>query len=152
MYLGGEGGSHKYLQSVIVTLVGDGQATSVLAMGSADGKVFNYLGPIATASEFPTSQEGPNEMDLSWLPGNKAILAVIRLDGGDGPRTHPYVNYHKSISTSRGLTWSKATPIVAGCARPRLLQVGSTMLLSGGRMRDASTSDVLLWTSDDAGA
>jgi hypothetical protein len=148
VYLGADG-AHKFLQSVIVTQAGDGDATSVLAMGSADGKVFSYLGPIATASDFPSSQEGPNEHDLTWLPGHKAIVAVIRLDGGDGPRTHPYVNYHKSISTDFGLTWTRATPIDAGCARPRLLQMGSTMLLSGGRMRDASTSDVILWTSGD---
>lgn len=142
---------YMYLQSVIVTLASDAASgrTSVLAMGSRDGKLWEYIGPIATAADFPLSQEGANEMDLAWLPGNKAILAMIRMDGGDGPKTHPYVPYHRSVSTDRGITWSKAKPVDAGCARPRLLQLGSVMLMSGGRMRNKNTSDVLMWSSTD---
>jgi hypothetical protein len=59
------------------------------------------------------------------------------------------VNYHRSVSTDHGKTWSKLTAVDAGCARPRLLQVGSTMLLSGGRHRNDNTSDVILWTATD---
>ena len=89
-------------------------------------------------------------MDLAWLPGDTTIIAAIRLDGGDGPISHPYVDYHRSVSTDRGASWSKAAPMKgAGCARPRLLQLGSTMLLSGGRMRNRNTSDVLMWSSTD---
>jgi hypothetical protein len=151
----GDGGKHRYLASVIVTLASNGAAasgaTSVLAMASADGKLWEYLAPIALASDFPASQEGPNEMDLAWLPGDTTIIAVLRLDGGDGPKTHPYVDYHRSVSTDRGSSWTKAAPIGAGCARPRLLQLGGTMLLSGGRMRNMNTSDVILWSSTDNG-
>ena len=43
-------------------------------------KLWQYLGPIALASDYPTSQEGPNEMDLAWLPGEKMILAMVRLE------------------------------------------------------------------------
>ena len=147
----GDGGPHRFLQSVIVTLASDAAsgATSVLALGSADGKLWEYLGPIALAPDYPDSQEGPNEMDLAWLPDRKTILAMIRLDGGDGPKTHPYVNYHRSVSSDRGATWSKLTAVDAGCARPRLLQLGPTMLLSGGRHRNENTSDVILWTATD---
>jgi hypothetical protein len=92
IYLGSRG-THKYLTSVIVTLASDAKsgATSVLALGSADGKLWKYIAPIALAADYPTSQEGPNEMDLAWLPDGKTILAMIRLDGGDGPISHPYV-------------------------------------------------------------
>ena len=94
--------------------------------------------------------------------------------GGDGPKTHPYVDYGRSVSADRGRTWSKLKPVGPGCARPRLLQLGGTMLLSGqrashrsathvggrqqltrfgcctgGRHRNDHTSDVLLWTATD---
>lgn len=150
VYLGG-GGAHKYLQSVIATLASDAAsgATSVLAMGSVDGLLWEYLGPIALAANYPSSQEGPNEMDMAWLPDDKTLLAMIRLDGGDGPKSHPYVNYHRTVSTDRGKTWSPLTAVGAGCARPRLLRIGTTMLLSGGRHRNDNTSDVILWSSHD---
>lgn len=100
-------------------------------------------------SELFVLPQGPNEMDLAWLPDGKTILAMIRLDGGDGPKTHPYVNYHRSVSTDRGKSWSALTAVDAGCARPRLLQLGTTMLLSGGRRRNENTSDVILWAATD---
>ncbi len=147
----GAGGGHKYLQSVIVTLASDAAtgATSVLCLGSADGLLWEYLSPIALASDYPTSQEGPNEMDMAWLPDGQTLLAMIRLDGGDGPKTHPYVNYHRSVSKDRGKTWSRLAAVGAGCARPRLLRLGATMLMSGGRHRNENTSDVILWSSHD---
>ena len=43
-------------------------------------QLWEYLAPIALASDYPTSQEGPNEMDMAWLPGGKAILAMVRLE------------------------------------------------------------------------
>ena len=64
-------------------------------------QLWEFLGPIALASDYPTSQEGPNEvgpililsrfarcplkkrkfqMDLAWLPGEKTILAMVRLE------------------------------------------------------------------------
>lgn len=98
-----------------------------------------------------------------------AIAMVIRWDAGDGPQTHPYRDYRVVVSTDRGHTWSKPRVLEGlGCARPRLLPASpplaavhaggrgaaaggsgalpaAPMLLSGGRMRDHGTSDVLLW-------
>lgn len=152
------------LQTVIVTFAGQDQlkypfATSVIMYRSDNGgRSFDYLSVVADAKHFPDSQEGPNEMDLVVLPkmtgaedDDEAVLAVIRMDGGDGPVSHPYLNYYRTVSVDGGRSWPVATVVPgAGCARPRLLRMGNSTILSGGRMRNAATSDVLLWHNSNA--
>ena len=163
------------LATAIVTFAGQEhltypQATSVVLFRSTDGAGarWDYVSTVADACDFPWSQEGPNEMDLVVLPGAEAgaeagadagpdaepeaVLVVVRMDGGDGPVSHPYANYYRALSVDGGATWAPPTPIAnAGCARPRLLRLGRRgALLSGGRMRNANTSDVLLWHNGDA--
>ena len=72
-------------------------------------------------------------MDIAWLPDKKRIIAMIR--NCAGAVSDCSQNYVRSVSSDRGATWS--TPAFVpnvGSARPRLLQLGSTMTLSGGRM------------------
>ena len=145
------------LATAIVTFAGQchlkyPSATSVIALRSTNGgKTWRFRATIAEAKDYPFSQEGPNEMDLVRLDDG-GILAVVRLDGGDGPATHPYVNYFQTVSRDGGRTWSKLERTSAGCARPRLLRLGSTLILSGGRQRNSNTSDILLWTARVSGA
>lgn len=129
--------------------------SSIVVFWSDDGVHFSYRSTLADAHDYPQSLEGPNEHDVTVLPDGASLLAVVRLDGGDGglkPPLQPYhyLDYHKSISTDWGRTWSRLAPIDAGCARPRLLALGSVVVLSGGRHRThLNTSDVLLWINTD---
>ena len=111
--------------------------------------------------------QGPNEMDLATLDDD-SLIAVMRMDGGDadGMKWARSDNHTRDLErdfdhflpyyisrSADGTVWSKAEPLPAGCARPRLLNVKGTgmLLMSGGRFHAASpkTSDVLLWASKD---
>ena len=74
---------------------------------------------------------------------------MVRLDAGDGLATHPYVDYHYTVSVDGGRTWPRLLPMAGtGCARPRLLQLGggfAPLLMSGGRMKNNGSDDNLLW-------
>ena len=139
---------------------GGGAATSVVAFASGDGTHWTYISTIADAAVLPNSEEGPNENALALLSDGRTVLAVMRLDAGDGERSHPFANYAASTSTDGGMTWTAPAPLAnAGCARPKLLHLGSDgagrvlpapLLLAGGRHKSAGTSDVLLWV-DAAG-
>jgi hypothetical protein len=98
-------------------------------------------------------------MDLAYLPDNKRIIAMIRNCAGavDGCSQ----NYIRSVSSDRGATWSAPAFVPnVGSARPRLLQLGSTMILSGGRMWNGGdmidhvnlrngSNDNILWAATD---
>jgi hypothetical protein len=154
-----------YLYSAIVYWGGGLiNATSIVAFSSSDGAVWNYVGTVADASDYPLSQEGPNELALAVLSDNATVLCVFRLDAGDGPETHPYVNYALAASSDGGATWQPRGSFPgagAGCARPKLMHLGTSlgllggvtqapMLLSGGRWRtNGNTSDILMWVNGD---
>lgn len=137
-------------------------AQSTAAYLSTDGgNHFAYLSTVAAAGDYPDSQEGPGgEMDLALLPPKDGqpptIVCVLRVDAGDGPRSHPYKPFHWTTSTDSGETWTKLHPMNGtGCARPRLLLLGDTLLLSGGRMRapvdlinKQGSQGVSVWTAD----
>ena len=93
---------------------------------------------------------GPNEHDLA-LAGD-TIVAVIRLDAGDG-HAPPSV-FARVESSNRGRTWSAPSLLAdgIGSARPRLAQMGSHLLLSGGRnpQHGKATSEMSVWVAADA--
>jgi hypothetical protein len=112
-------GDGSRLQSAIVWWGGDNQSTSVVLFRSSDGFAWHYVSTIADALHFPWSQEGPNEHDLV-LFNYGYIFAVIRLDGGDGPSSHPFSNYYSTLSTDGGETWSAPKEMLGvGSVRPR---------------------------------
>lgn len=134
------------------------EQTSIVVYHSLDGADWRYLSTLADAHDYPASVEGPNEHDVVLSPDGATLVAVVRLDAGDGARAiggqcQPpnYLSYHRTTSSTFGKTWEALTAIPnAGCARPRLLVVGSLLLMSGGRFRvGGRTSDVLLWASTD---
>jgi hypothetical protein len=145
-------GDGTLLQSAIVFYDGVPKfprATSVVVFRSTDGGWdLKYQGTVANATDYPFSQEGPNEHDLTMLDFGQ-VLAVVRLDAGDGLASHPYVPYYYTISLDGGRTWPKMQPMPGtGCARPRLLQLGrgyAPLLMSGGRMKNNGSDDNLLW-------
>jgi hypothetical protein len=135
------------------------QATTVVAFRSVDGGWrWRFRGVVANASQYPSSQEGPNEHSLAMLADGRTVMALIRMDGGDGP-SHPFRPYSRATSTDGGRRWSTALPVQGlGCARPRLHMMGphGPLLASGGRgkpgMNEATPgypNDVKLWVSAD---
>ena len=148
------------LQTAIVTFADQDHlrspnASSVIVFHSLDGVVWDFRAVVADAAKYPESEEGPNEHDMAFLPDGETLLVVMRFDGGDGPLTHPHKPYHRVTSRDGGRTWTVASPIAGiGTARPRLLRVGDTMLLSGGRMCGVGGYDgwdARLWASADSG-
>ena len=134
-------------------------ATSIVVFRSVDGGwEWNYRATVANASQYLSSQEGPNEHDMSMLADGSSVMILMRLDGGDGP-THPFKSYARSVSTDSGLTWSRAESLPAlGCARPRLHMMGprGPLLASGGRGKPGVSestpgypNDVTRWVSVD---
>ena len=79
------------------------------------------------------------------------------LDAGDGTKSHPYRPYVRSVSGDGGRTWSRAVSLgeSVGCARPRLLALGGSLLLacrSGAvgrkaldRLRSAASGAPVRW-------
>ena len=148
------------LQTAIVTFANQEHlrspnATSILAFRSVDGVTWDYLATIADASNYPESEEGPNEHDMAFLRDKSSLLVVMRFDGGDGPLTHSHKPFYRTVSHNGGRSWTPATPIHnAGSARPRLLCMGDVMLLSGGRMFGfnglSNGWDARVWASTDS--
>ena len=61
-------------------------ATSVVAFSSTDGWHWSFLSVVLTPSDpvASNSEEGPNECDIATLADGTTLMAVIRIDGGDG--------------------------------------------------------------------
>jgi hypothetical protein len=120
-------------------------ATSVVALRSSDGGVgWAYAGTIADAAAYANSQEGPNEHALALLADGVTVAAVVRLDAGDGPASHPYKPYALATSADGGRSWTARGALAgAGCARPRLLAAAAAgpLLLSGGRWQVPGGAD-----------
>jgi hypothetical protein len=126
-------------------------ATSVVAFESQDGWHWKFLSVVLTPSDAVASdsEEGPNECDITTLADGKTILAVIRIDAGDGflpgakgMPAHAHLPYVAAKSTDGGQTWKKQRMkpstndgMQLGCARPRLMSFGkdAPLVLSGGR-------------------
>lgn len=124
-------------------LRGDKRASIIAFTSIDDGFNWEYAGVIANATQVPRSHEGPNENSLAIRPSDGALLCVMRLDGGDAGGWNWYAS---SVSHDGGSTWSApvSLPAGVGCARPRLIALGSSLLISGGRPR-YNSRDVKLW-------
>lgn len=117
-----------------------------------DSYQWEFLATVARASDFPKSGEGPNENALS-LTSVGDVLVVMRMDGNDGARwgDHRSKNYYSSLSTDEGKTWTKASEMRdltgkgIGTARPQLLLLGGSLLLTGSRVLSSDDSDYYLW-------
>lgn len=86
------------------------------------------------------------------------VAAVVRLDAGDGPASHPYRPYALATSADGGRSWTARGALAgAGCARPRLLAAAATgpLLLSGGRWQVPGSADggwdPRLWVDEPGG-
>ena len=120
-----------------------GKRASIAAFRSVDGGyAWTFAGDIARADDpRVSSNEGPNENSLALL-ANGSVICVMRLDAGDAGRYHRYAS---SLSTDNGHAWTVATMLNGvGAARPRLLNLGSSLLLSGGRTWNKNR-DSLVW-------
>lgn len=124
-----------------------------------DGYNFTFKSHVARQSDSPSfayPAEGPNEHTVTLLPTG-VIVCVFRTAAGDA--TGRYGPYYQTRSTDSGSTWSTATPLrdvdgnYIGCARPHMVQLGSVILLAGGRMmmgHDYSRA-FSVWMSTDGG-
>ena len=135
---------------------------TIVALVSTDGgKRWTYASTVADAAWFPLAQEGPSENALCVLSDRKTLLAMFRMDGGDGCSHAPagsgcvtqHKPYYKATSTNKGLTFSfPAAVLGTGAARPRLMQLGGgagPLILGGGRALNLGTRDILLWINAD---
>ena len=104
--------------------------------GSAPGTPHRFEF-VATVMEYATSpgEEGASEHATIALSESGALLAVVRIDGGDGEPHGRHLLYRATRSTDFGNAWSPPWSITgAGSARPRLLRLGNgALVLSGGR-------------------
>eukprot|EP01043_Picozoa_sp_COSAG02_P006045 COSAG02_NODE_168_length_31711_cov_68.337973_28_plen_400_part_00 len=121
-----------------------GKQASIASFRSEDGGGYQwkYAGSIARGDDPRVpSNEGPNENSLALL-NNGSLVCIMRLDAGDAGRYHRYAS---SISLDDGHSWSVAKMLNGvGAARPRLLRLGSSLLLSGGRTWKKNR-DTLVW-------
>ena len=129
---------------------------AILAFTSKDGYNYEYVSNVSTCIENPSAEGGPNEHDCTLLPSGD-VMCVMRTASGwsRGERGTPFI---MTTSGDGGRSWSKPVAMVdldgnaMGCARPHLLQLGSAILLSGGRLmmgRDYNDG-FSVWLSEDA--
>lgn len=150
-----------WLQTAAVPWLGgefgpSASASGVFVFRSMDSFQWDYLATVARASDFPKSGEGPNENAMSLTSAGN-LLVVMRMDGNDGVRwgDHTSKNFFSSRSTDMGKTWTKASEIRdlrgkgIGTARPQLLLLGGSLLLTGSRVLSSDDSDYYLWHDSD---
>jgi len=121
---------------------------SLIAMHSTDGGyAWSYSDVVASADEVPFAHEGPSENALAFLR-NGSILCVFRIEGESGHHSP----YHSKVSDDGGRSWKHlralsvwpGETIAPGCVRPRLLPLGGSLVLAGGRPSPIS-HDVMVW-------
>jgi len=125
---------------------------SCVAIRSIDGGFnWTFASVVASAAEVPYAHEGPSESSLAVLT-NGTLMAVMRVEGQSG-RYSPYIS---KLSYDGGLSWHSLRSFNtggeglpgAGCVRPRLMRVGNSLVMGGGRPNPLSR-DVILWLNSD---
>ena len=129
--------------------LGDGNGMlSCIAIRSLDGGFnWTFASVVARQEEVPYAHEGPSESTLAVL-ANGTLMAVMRVEGQSG-RYSPYIS---KLSDDSGLTWHSLRSLNsggeglggAGSVRPRLMPVGNSLVMGGGRPNSLSR-DVLVW-------
>jgi hypothetical protein len=78
---------------------------------------------------------------------NGTLFMTVRIDGGDGPLTHPYRNYYRTLSHDQGGTWTPLAEMAGvGSARPRMLLLNNgAIVISGGRHKNAGDQGPKVW-------
>ena len=131
---------------------GSGRLSAVAIRSTDGGFNWTFASVVASAEEVPYASEGPSEGTLATLR-NGTLMAVMRVDGQSGH----YAPYISKLSDDGGLTWHSLRPLHgggsggvdgAGCVRPRLLALGTSLVLSGGRPNPLSR-DVLVWLNSE---
>lgn len=118
-----------------------GPSSVVCYRSHDDGLTWQFEALIANATDFPESEEGPNESALVRLADGHRLLAIMRMDGGDGPPHHRHTVFYQSMSDDEGKTWTHATPMPAdiNSVRPKVLMMDvngpgkGPLLLTTGR-------------------
>ena len=144
---------------------------STIALRSTDGGYnWRYLSTVAAAEDFPWAHEGPGEAAVALLSDNRTLLAVVRVDGGDGGCDRAELERHgvckeeassarpvrdavQLISHDFGRTWGDARNLTGfGAAGPKLLRLGKRLLLVLGRQASpdgvGAGTDVRLFVSE----
>ncbi len=155
------------LTVVVPWLGGDEGATEqnsgIYGFVSNDTCAWKQRSHIVTREMFPNSGEGASENSIARL-SNGSLMTIFRVDAGDGQlwiqppcptssTRYPsclYSNYFRTVSVDEGWSWMAPQEINnAGAAFPRLLNVGSGLLLSGGRSVNRGRWDMSIWWNDD---
>jgi len=126
-------------------------ATSVVAFRSDDGYSWSFAGTILDAAGVPASEEGPNQNDLVLLSDDQTIMAVMRVDSGEGP-TARYSPLVRSFSSDGGSTWTAAESFGDGFAtgHPRLTRTADgQILLSANQLAPTDRDLLLYWNAGD---
>ena len=140
----------KDLGAVAVTCVPTGEAAAAAPISNN----FTGLKTDDTQRHFSCSQSTGLKLDDETSVVNMHTTAA-RLKESTGMRGAPF---YMTTSGDGGRSWSKPVAMVdldgnaMGCARPHLLQLGSAILLSGGRLmmgRDYNDG-FSVWLSEDA--
>ena len=81
---------------------------TVVALVSTDGgSHWRFASVVSNASWFPDAQEGPSENALAVLSDRTTLLAMMRMDGGDGCSMSPpgcvteHKPYYRATSTDK---------------------------------------------------
>ena len=94
---------------------------------------FRFLSTVMDYTASP-GEEGASEHAIIPLHEPDTLLAVVRIDGGDGEPHGRHSPFMATRSSDGGQTWGTPYSIGAGSARPRLLLLeNGALLLSGGR-------------------
>ena len=154
------GGSGHYLRLADGSHVGISKSTlskaaspsgrlSCVAIRSTDGGYnWTFASVVASAEEVPEAREGPSEGALAMLK-NGTLMAVMRVDGQSGH----YLPYISKLSDDGGKSWhslrflrggGSGGTAGAGCVKPALLSLNTSLVLAGGRPSPLSR-DVWVW-------
>lgn len=130
---------------------------AIVAFTSKDGYNYKYVSNVSTCIETPSVEDGPNEHDCTLLSTGDVICVFRTASGYE--RGGGGTPFYMAKSSDGGKSWSKPVALMdldgnaMGCARPHLLQLGSSTLLVGGRtMMGRDYNDGFgVWLSEDAG-
>eukprot|EP01046_Picozoa_sp_COSAG06_P020578 COSAG06_NODE_1511_length_9233_cov_3.730896_8_plen_411_part_00 len=143
----GQPDSGQLLSFSSIHFVGDGGRSSIGCFASEDdGLHWAFRSVAARASDFLQGKEGPNESGAAVLSDGSVLLAFRTSDGTESNEPYSFLrsmdagHSWQSIGSTGGGGSGSVSP---GSVRPRLLRLGRTLLLTGGR------PGMFLWVATD---